>query len=519
MCYLGIARKEASMRHNELKTRVRNAVLELDNFTVAELCDRAEVKPDQVYEELAKLKREGFLTSETVSLRADEQRKRHRPLNLYRLVPDPEKRQQLAREIAPFVSAAAPALERSAAAQRAHLALDEIDLELERTTDAPSHDAAVKTRLESLQEKLASVRNDLETAYYESGITAEPESSHPVVVDSRRWQLYSTRLQDRLRKLNNVESMATAQRGFTVMLRDLFWTKDLQWALVEQTLRDGLKPQQSGDLKRIVHSVFAEAEAAGCAARLDTRQDCTIEELACASVLAASAIRWGSDPDILLKWTRRIPGKDNDRHEYNLVNAIVLAGQLNDAYAAWKKWAGRHLAGRVLRVSGFEYPKYPNVAMFGAGHRALALGSLSSAEESFGPNASVSVITTETLPAWEPRDYKTTATFFDPVGRAPAIRLAEGMREKQPDLYVYGPLGVRMQLPGLPLVRLATVLASVGVEMSDAWKAAGCLEPGRGLVVVHSAGKLEHPTAGRLTEVFGEHAIEPKFYDALGTVA
>lgn len=79
-----------------VKARIRQAALELESFTIEDLCSRIDLEPEQVYHEIAHLKRGGFLTAEgAYQPGRDDQHAPHRPKNLYRLAEDSEKRYKI----------------------------------------------------------------------------------------------------------------------------------------------------------------------------------------------------------------------------------------------------------------------------------------------------------------------------------------------------------------------------------------------------------------------------------------
>jgi predicted ArsR family transcriptional regulator len=194
------------MRHNELKTKILKGILDLESFTVSELCAVSGLKRDQVYSELSKLQQEGVITHQTIqSPNSDGKQAAHRPLNLYQLVNDPRKREWVFEQIAPFLNVSIPTQYiETETAKKISRELDKIDLEIEEILNAHQTEfvnSAVmigvnKMLIKRLRERLASVRDELELAIYESNTLVDPNITpeHPLVIDSKRWRQYSKKL-------------------------------------------------------------------------------------------------------------------------------------------------------------------------------------------------------------------------------------------------------------------------------------------------------------------------------------
>jgi hypothetical protein len=82
---------------SKLRADIRQAVLELENFTIETLCSQVGLRPEQVYHEVALLKRNGYITSDAIH-RNDLTgvRRPYRPQNIYRLTDDPDARYAMA---------------------------------------------------------------------------------------------------------------------------------------------------------------------------------------------------------------------------------------------------------------------------------------------------------------------------------------------------------------------------------------------------------------------------------------
>jgi predicted ArsR family transcriptional regulator len=89
--------KRQALRSQTVKATIRCAVLDQKTFSIAQICAQTGLHRDQIYHELAQLKKDGFLTSQPLHLsRPDTVRSARRPENLYQLTSDPIKLYQLA---------------------------------------------------------------------------------------------------------------------------------------------------------------------------------------------------------------------------------------------------------------------------------------------------------------------------------------------------------------------------------------------------------------------------------------
>ena len=237
------------------------------------------------------------------------------------------------------------------------------------------------------------------------------------------------------------------------------------------------------------------------------------------SYLAETTIRCSADADVLVDVLRRWKAPDESRWHYNLANACALLGERTKARHEWQQWAGNHFARHgahcVFRTTGLRYLCYRNLAIFSVPHHAAKRASVDRLERELGEIVTCSVVAFGRLAEFEPRHYRVVATLFDPVGHSPHVELAETLRARQPEFFVYGPLAHRMQLPGVPLLRLATVLVSLGIGDADAWGVADHFGSGQVLVIAYSADRLNHPLAQRLKDVFAtDEVVTSRFFES-----
>src|SRR5882757_802213 len=85
---------------NQTRLKILASILELERFTVAELCINAGLSRSQVYRELSALDKSGALTSKPI--RPEGKGQAFRPTKLYHLSTEPSVRQGFVREIGSF---------------------------------------------------------------------------------------------------------------------------------------------------------------------------------------------------------------------------------------------------------------------------------------------------------------------------------------------------------------------------------------------------------------------------------
>lgn len=506
------------MRHNELKTKILKSILDLESFTVSELCALSGLERDQVYGELSKLQRDGVITSKTVqSSSSDKKQAAHRPLNLYQLVSDPTKRKQVIEQISPFLEAPIETQYiETDTAQKANRELNMIDLEIEKLQTG-THQysslwseqklAKVQVQIKELRERLSDVRDELELAIYESNtlVDASTTPDHPLIVDSKRWRQYSEKVEKLEYQTDNIVARRRAQQSFTQVLRQVVNGAKPSFAQVMKTFDSEIEASNNIELKRILSSEYEEFA-------LSFSSDSSNQSQLLNQKLVEMAIRWSDDPELILKCIQKdkvdLKRKTSTTVDYNLVNAQALAGYRNEAFSNWIGWVKRHRHQGRFKAAGYEYPFYPSVSLMRTQSNTL-VQHLSSLESIIEPNVNISAVSLDPFVSLELENEPLSSTLFNPSsGYSATVELADSLRRDQSDLFVYGSLERRMEFPGLPLIKLATILVSLGVEAVKAWEIAQQLNSETALVIVCSLQQLEKQFINRLKQIFGDSPLE-----------
>jgi hypothetical protein len=480
------------MIHGELKVKLFRSMLDLEAFTVAELAEHAGVEPKQTYGELASLKKLGFLLAKSI-----ESSSQYRPLNIYHVTPDPDLRRQFINtHLSPRLMGAEAAppgaisVSEDPNARKAHILLDQIDLEISKLEAHPfpffrRFPENAERQLDRIKAKLDQARTHLESAIYTLGIVDEQSTApdHIVTVDSKRFQHFRGRTEQLTAAFQQSSLTLEAQRSFTdeilsPALRALEGSRKRNTSVI-QVARKIWKSTANEVLRQMLSMFLTDLEVMKqCNAR--ERQ----EEYP--KFLAAKAVRWCSRPDVLTECLDRLT-TNPETNDYNRVNALFLQGNHDVAFDSWCRWTKAHMSDSCLSLTGAKYVQYPGVvvAFF---EDALKAGKWSrDLENSIGPSVSISIASFAAVNFPTLDQTPAVPTLFDPKSSRSEIRLAESLSQGLRPLFATGQLSQRLTLPGVPEIRLATVLLSIGVKPKDAWQAAARLNERSVLVVICSA--------------------------------
>jgi hypothetical protein len=480
------------MIHGELKVKLFRSMLDLEAFTVAELAEHAGVEPAQTYGELASLKKLGFLAAKSIESSAQ-----HRPLNIYHVTQDVDLRRQFINtHLSPRLLGAAAVppgaitVSEDPDARIAHVLLDQIDLEISKLEAHPfpffrRFPENAERQLDRIMAKLEQARTYLESAIYSLGIVDEDfdSSDEIVTVDSKRFQHFRGRAEQLTAAFQQSSLTLEAQQSFTdeilsPALRALEEPRKKNDSVIQIARR--IWKSTANDVLRQMLAMFLTD--------LEVLKQCNAKERQeeYPKFLAAKAVRWCSSADVLTECFDRLT-TNPETNDYNRVNSLFLQGNHDVAFNSWCRWTKAHMSDSCLSLTGAKYIQYPGVviAFF---EDALKAGEWSrDLEKSVGPSVSISIASFAAVDFPTLDQTPAVPTLFDPKSSRSEIRLAESLTQGLRPLFATGQLSQRLTLPGVPEIRLATVLFSIGVRPKDAWKAAARLNEKSVLVVVCSA--------------------------------
>src|SRR5262249_44593519 len=156
-------------------------------FTVPQLCEAAGLKNrDQAYSQIDRLR--DYLVQEQLPAEG----RRHRPLTLYHLTTDPEKREEFTREVLRYRPQWKPATDEAVAKElleRSNVSLDALEQSLAGARQLEDPASAVR-QLHELDGVVATTETDIATALREYGesVSAESTPGHPAIAAKNRLQ-------------------------------------------------------------------------------------------------------------------------------------------------------------------------------------------------------------------------------------------------------------------------------------------------------------------------------------------
>lgn len=484
------------MMHNETRLRAITAVLRLEAFTIPDLCATSDLGRSQVYPLIAELKRRGAL--KVVPLPNEgEERRPHRPLNLYRLVTDPAKRRVLIDEVAPFLRVAeragrnGPGPEYRGACE----ALDSIEPQFNAIEDRLQLFWSNKLVIDRLRQGLKEAREAMELATYEAGIDLERLEKDPASDDERlifdgwrRLRAYFVRFSKLEEHITAITQERIAQEQFSQWLnpltRLLSSRKSLSLPEVRISLSQQCQHTDNRSLKRLWRSTMDNlVENVRPEYTMTSRQKA--ESYQVCSVLASNAIRYSADPTPALRLTLRLLRQDRENPQlwYNLANLWLITGKERQAYRCWRKSVMDVGLPALHRVELNR--RYCFVVLI-AVTRGFLEDGLSRLEKEVVDRASLSIVTSQPVGMIGTEAYHVKPNLFDPLVADHAVLLSDSVRALSRDFFVYGPLGDKMQLPGTSTVRVANALVQIGIEVAQAWAVSQGLDDEKALLILHS---------------------------------
>lgn len=482
--------------HGEVKARLYRRILLDRVFTVTELCANSGLRTEQVYPLLAKLRRSGYLTAE--SIHGESKRRPHRPILLYTLSEDPEKRKQLAEEIRPFLQLESQIKVESKALERLQQNLLIWIARFQRLPALTEKFSLVQmdkvaSFIRDFELRVSELKNDIEIAWYE----CHGPANKALVDDFEAAKsIFQTTVAEIARLKNQLEiqkSELIAEQQFSLFLKTKVG-KDGWFTCSFRKLFDLLEEEYAQNdnfyLRKILSSVSARASLSPLATPV--------------LVLVEAAIRFGAESKLAFEWLRSL--REQERNEdvtvaYNFLNACLLAREEALAFEAWKSvivqqkdllemlGSVKQLAsykGTVLEtgdVSNLGPQQLAELTTRVGPHGGFSMASVSSVE----PLATTAYVMKPTLADW---DEPKSAGFI----------VSTSLRSEQDNFLAYGPVTDIVQFPGLPRVRLAIALVRLGVAVETAWRVTENLRTGKVILLLHIPSTAGGSTSGNLLQ-------------------
>jgi hypothetical protein len=339
---------------NQTRIRILSSILQLKQFTVAELCLHAGLERNQVYRELAELQKEKVLRSDSVRTEGVDA-PRHRPSKRYELTSDQTVLNDIESDVADFFPEADPNSNRHL--KRARAALDSLNYEFLAISFDSLDGENFNLWQGDFESRFTEVKSSLELASWESEIdfSEGDHAKHPIVQTLRSYEALRARFEQQVQEeqsrrkraalLSNwtivvsallplVSPMATTAAAFVgrKLLDDVIKPSNIATVLV-----DALRKMSERDPQPVSEVLLEDLEPYINSLKLDFREANTKEHVLAA--LSKNWISYGNKIDAAWRCTRLLAAASQDyRMIFNEANLAQLAHESARAYDAWAKY-------------------------------------------------------------------------------------------------------------------------------------------------------------------------------------
>lgn len=341
---------------NQTRLKILSSILELERFTVAELCRNAGLSRSQVYRELSILDKSRALTSKPI--RPEGKGPAFRPTKLYELSSDPAVRQDFVREIGSFL----PTFEDPSSNHHLRLAKkvrDELDLSLNSEAISQMSNAAFGVWEKQCKEAIAQAEKSIQRANWESetDFSVGDHSKHPVIATTRSIELLRSKFQQiYANERSRRDKDAARPQWFKILI-------PVVQAMLPEMAALGLRANQMlviagiSELSKVLSLSVVKHYSKGPkndalvqyldALQLDLRTAQSKSDLL--AVFAKHFISYGSHVNETLEFAQRLAKESkNYRFVFNEANLAHLACKQEEAYSSWSDYASARKSGHVL---------------------------------------------------------------------------------------------------------------------------------------------------------------------------
>lgn len=341
---------------NQTRLKILSSILDLKEFTVAELCLHAGLDRNQVYRELSELQKEKMLTSDAVP-REGTDTPRHRPAKVYKLAPDPKFLEELENNVGLFFPQSDPNSNRHL--KRAVSALDAISREFLATVFASLEGGDFDSWQRKIEASFLDIQRWLEQASWESEVdfSEGDHSTHPIVQAVESFRTLKARVLQQIgeeqsrRKRNEVRRRwidiisSFLPSVFPIESIAMAAAPQLASSIVDKVVkRLGVSLYFVDELKRIAGDphlasgvMIDDLEPYINSLQLDLREVRSGAELLAA--LSKYWIEYGNQIEPAWLWTEALAASSNDyRLIFNKANLAQLAQESAKAYDSWAKY-------------------------------------------------------------------------------------------------------------------------------------------------------------------------------------
>lgn len=341
---------------NQTRLKILSSVLQLKEFTVAELCLHAGLDRTQVYRELAELQKEKVLSSDAVRHEGKDA-PRHRPTKLYKLAPDPKFLEELETDLGLFFPQSDPNSNRHL--KRAISALDAMSREFLAMVFASLDGNEFDRWQTKIENSFEEIQRWLEQASWESEVdfSEGDHSAHPIVQTVESFRTLKARVLQQIGEEQNRRKRDEVRRRWTDVissfLPSVFPIESIATAPTPQFVsvmlddvvrRSGGSTYLMDELKRIASDphlaskiLIDDFEPYINSLQLDLREVRSGDELLAA--LSKNWIAYGNQVEPAWLCTEALAASSRDyRLVFNEANLAQLAHESAKAYASWSKY-------------------------------------------------------------------------------------------------------------------------------------------------------------------------------------
>jgi hypothetical protein len=469
---------------NQTRLKILSSVLQLKEFTVAELCLHAGLERTQVYRELAELQKEKVLRSDSVG-HEGENAPRHRPTKLYELNPDPKIIEELENDLGLFFPQSDPNSNRHL--KRAKAALDSMSREFLATVFSSLEGNALNNWQTDLENRFREVQRWLELASFESEVdfSEGDHSTHPILEALDTFRTLKARFLQQIGEEQNRRKRNEVRKRWSdvisTFLPSLIPTESIamaatsraSFAIIDDVVKSsGISTYFVDELKKIADGnhlvsgiLIDDLEPYINSLQLDLREVRSGEDLLAA--LSKNWISYGNQVEPAWLCTEALAASSKDyRLIFNEANLAQLAQESAKAYASWAKYlsirkprTNTSQQTLIARVQGHDWSR--------EGYEEAVRVITKECEASVSAFSEMSFDREEEF-AVEPKLYN---PLYDESEReSPLIPIAQPLA-KDARLHVLTSEATKPVIVGLPVVARAGIY-HCRVPKHDAWRLA-----------------------------------------------
>lgn len=510
------------MNANETKIKILCAVLQLERFTIADLCLHTGLERSQVYREIADLQKRELLISSTL-VKPGEALPPHRAPKLYRLSPAPGKRAELQEEVNRFLPAGfnlSVSGASSAHLEKAQQTLSWLTEQVLGASSASLRDENLESWQTELQARFEEARQALTRATWESELDFSEQGTynHPIAVATRLHRTLSERFAELVRTERARRERAAAAADWSRALPRIA-REALKVAVPAAAAAFGLPSAVSavaaavavGEMYKMLRqklerggfegSLYEQKlQSLGASLQRDLSYAGTKSDVLAA--LAKHFIAYGENAGAPLKCLRQLnrETEQNSHLQFDQANLAFLQNNIDEAHACW-------IAYRNLQRA----PAVPSLISKMAAN-SWSDSAYHDAVREINKRYAASVTALSQTPFGSQDEQSIGPRLFNPLygksDREPeCIPLSENFGAAL-SLHVAGSAGELIVEPGVPRLVCADLLCESGLDIEVAWKTAMAVKPDERIInveFVQSADdKIRHETQHILQDHFPE---------------